>query len=122
MSDTDELVLEQPTVVAIHAAGLGRIRVEFPAGKVEPTTPEQEAAAAWLHANPPKPPTERVPDNVDDVKEWVGDDQTRAAFALEVERSRSAGPRKTLEPWLVEAAGLAAGDDAGDGDTGEPGT
>lgn len=46
-----------------------------------------------------------VPDNVDDVKAWVGDDPARAAAALQVERARIRGPRKTLEPWLAELAG-----------------
>lgn len=61
------------------------------------------AAAAAAEADATADPA-AVPSTVDDVKEWVGDDADRAVVALEVERARSEGPRKTLEPWLEDVA------------------
>lgn len=54
-----------------------------------------------------------VPESVDDVKGWVGDDPERAQIAADVELHRTGGPRKTLLPWLNERA--ATNEQAADG-------
>lgn len=114
MSDTVTLTIA--ATVEVHIPGVGRHRHRFEAGEhpLDHEDPAVAAATAELvrvlerHA-------QVVPDNVADVKEWVGDDPARAAVALDVERARTGGPRSTLEPWL---AGLAEPDDDAGDDTG----
>lgn len=99
----------------VHVPGVGRVRHRFDAGEhpAEPDDPGRAAATRELGRVMSRS-TAGVPDSVDDVKAWVGDDPDRAAVALEVERTRARGPRTTLEPWLE---GLASPDHDDDADT-----
>lgn len=123
MSDTPETItLNDPATVMAHVDGAGRKRIRFDAGEhpLEHDDPHVAAATAELARVLARRShlVDQVPDgSVDAVKDWVGDDPTRAAAALEVERARSQGPRSSLEPWLV---GLVDPDDGGDaGATGD---
>jgi hypothetical protein len=101
-----------PATVVWHEPGRGRIRVRFDPGRIVPSGPDEETAANRI-AVLAAASTRGVPDTVDDVKAWVDEDPARAGRALQAERARPGGPRKTLEPWLE---GLAAPDDDTGGD------
>ena len=101
-----------PATVVWHEPGRGRIRVRFDPGRIDPDGPDEQTAADRI-AVLAAASTRGVPDTIVDVKAWVGDDPARAGVALQVERARARGPRKTLEPWLE---GLAAPDDDTGGD------
>lgn len=115
MSD-ETITLEAPATVEVHVPGRGRVRHRFEAGEhpLDHEKPDVAAATAELaRVLARRAAADQVPDTVDEVKAWVGDDPARASAALAVERARSQGPRKSLEPWL---AGLAAPDDGADAD------
>lgn len=105
---SDPVHLTEPAKVVLVRPGGVRVPVSFDTGDHDPDqgTDEREALdriVAMLARR-----DDAVPDSVDAVKAWVGDDPDRARVALDTEAARAGGPRKTLVPWLE---GLAGPDD-----------